>query len=100
MITQADIETGAAALRAYVYAIDGWEANFVQWGTYEQGAALILKAWDAEDASMQPAARYAACGAALYKTIYDAGYASQVTQDQCTAGAKAVLAVTRNPPTT
>ncbi len=91
-MSQADIEAGAQALRNYVASVDGWEANFVPWNDYEQGAQLVLSTWD--DSSAPDATTYIKCANALYKTISDAGYGSQVTVDQCKAGAKAVLAAT------
>lgn len=93
-MSQADIEAGAQALRAYVTSVDGWEANFVPWNDYEQGAQLVLSTWDA--GAPQNDATYVKCGNALYATISAAGYGNQVTVAQCTAGARAVLAATRH----
>lgn len=102
MATQADIDTGAQALKNYVESVDGWEANFVPWGTYEQGAQLVLNAWDsavptqtADANTTGLAMRKAACGMALYKSISDAGYGGRVTPQQCAAGADAVLSAAK-----
>jgi len=98
MATQADIDIGATALKNYVMQIDGWEANFVPWGTYESGSQLVLDAWDSAGQADNPDAldlKKASCGMALYKAISNAGYASRVTADQCAAGANAVLAACR-----
>jgi len=94
MATQADIDLGATALKNYVMQIDGWEANFVPWGTYESGSQLVLNAWDSSTDS-DAAMKETACGMTLYKVISDAGYASRVTEEQCAAGAHAVLAACR-----
>lgn len=79
--TQAQIEAGAQALENYVESIDGFEAYFISQSTYEQGAQIILNAADVTTA-----------GAALYADISNAGYANDVTPDQCNAAAAAVLA--------
>lgn len=94
MATQADIDAGAQALKTYVESIDGWEANFVPWGTYEQGAQIVLSAWDSvgqADNSDALDLKKANCGMALYKSISDAGYGDRVTVEQCESGAVAVL---------
>jgi hypothetical protein len=100
--TQNDIDTGAQALKDYVTSIDGWEASFVPWGTYEEGAQLVLQTWDSatpaqtsDAATTGNAMRMAACGMALYQKISDAGYADRVTAQQCAAGASAILTATR-----
>lgn len=100
-MTQQDIDTGAAALKAYVQSIDGLEAAFVPWNDYEQGAEIILKTWDIGNPQNAPgnpdsdATAYAECGLALYKVISDAGFGDRVTPDQCAAGAAAVITATR-----
>lgn len=102
MATQQDIDAGAQALKNYVESIDGWEADFVPWGTYEKGAQLVLENWDsatpaqtADVATTGVAMRKAFCGMALYKAISTAGYGDRVTTQQCAAGAVAVLAAVR-----
>ena len=90
-----DIETGATALKAYVQSVDGWEANFVPWNDYEQGAQVVMTKWDSGGKPANPealASLHAACGTALFKVISDAGYGEKVTQEQCAAGANAVIA--------
>lgn len=98
MATQAEIDAGAQALKNYVESIDGWEADFVPWGTYEKGAQIALDTWDAappvqtaDAATTGAAMRKSASGMALYKAIAAAGYSDRVTTQQCMAGANAVL---------
>lgn len=99
MATQQDIDAGAQALKNYVESIDGWEADFVPWGTYEQGSELVLNEWDGDGgAPANPdavATKQASCGLTLYQTISNAGYGDRVTADQCAAAAVAVLAATK-----
>ena len=97
MASLEDTEKGAAALKAYVASINGWQADFVPWGTYENGARLIVNKWDSGAPANSPTAqafKKAACGMQLYQDISDAGYANRVTTAQCAAGANAVLIAT------
>lgn len=86
MATDAEIQAGAAALKAYVESIDGWEADFIGDQVYQDGASEVIQAADNAQANLT-----AAGGAALMASIVAAGYGDRVTQDQCNAGAAAVL---------
>jgi hypothetical protein len=88
-----DVENGAQALKDYVASIDGWEAGFVPWGTYEQGARIVFHCWDSAPVPIDVATAQAACGAALYQAITLAGY-DNVTPAACTTAAIAVLKAT------
>jgi len=77
MASLADIESGANAIKARVYALAGWKANFLPWSDYEAGSRIVLGTFDQGKA-------VADCGQALYDTIAKAGYGSQVNVEQCT----------------
>lgn len=87
--SSSDIATGAAALRAYVQTIDGWEASFVPDNVYSQGSQEVLAVLDAVPPPAPPASKPA--GNALFLSITNAGYGDQVTLDQCVAAAQAVI---------
>lgn len=82
---------GAAALKAYVEKIDGWEADWIPEADYEAGVDAIVMAADASQ-DQTPAGRQAAGGAALLKAITAQGYGGKVTADQCNEAAAVVLA--------
>jgi hypothetical protein len=89
MMTDAQFAAGVAALTAYVKNIEGWKASFISDDVYSQGVSDIFDTWDASSGSTQ--VKEAACGAALYQSITNAGYGSDVTPAQCIAAAQAVM---------
>jgi len=94
-MTNGDIDVGEAALRAYVNKIEGWKAAFVPEQACRDGAIDVIRAWDAMPQPLPtPDAQeigYAACGSALMAAITNAGYGSDVTAEECMAGATAVV---------
>ena len=97
-MTDAEVVAGAAALKAYVEQIDGWEANFVSDDTYTAGSTEVIQYWDQKNPTNDlsdpdaEATLIANCGLALYQSISAAGYGSSVTPDQCVSAAQAVMA--------
>lgn len=89
MMTDAQYAAGVAALTAYVKQIEGWKASFVPATVYSEGVSDIFDTWDAASGSTQ--VKEAACGAALYQSISNAGYGDDVTPAQCIAAAQAVM---------
>lgn len=85
-----DISAGEPALKAYVTAIEGWQANLIREPIYQHGTVAIIQAADGGQ-DQAPGARAVAGGRALYNAIVAAGYGNRVTAAQCIAAASLVL---------
>ncbi len=88
--TPAQLVAGEAALRSYVLAAEGWEANFIPEAAYVTGATDVIDAANAST-DQSAAGRQVAGEKALRAAIDAAGYGAQVTDQMCADAAAAVL---------
>jgi hypothetical protein len=87
---EAEISAGAKALRSYIESIDYFEGAFAPKAALDAGVSAVIEAADAAS-DQSPAGRLAAAATALRAAIDAGGYGSYVSDQQCAAGAGAVL---------
>jgi hypothetical protein len=95
MATEAEIGTGARALCSYIESVNYFEGAFAPETALDAGASDAIKAADAAS-DQSPAGRLKAAAAALRAAIDASGYGSYVSDQQCAAGAGAVLVAVAN----